>query len=1540
MPGNEFGERIHNFFGQEGLSQDQHQSQVVDGSWSSFSNGLVGNQRQIDPSLIANLKSYSTQQSVDPERGQSSNSQHGMNFTQQPIRSEYSRSLLQEHQQLTNGYMHGQAMPKKANFVGVDVESSRDNLSTKGFSPDLHKSPMRFEMGDSPVNYDFFGGQQQLNSQLPGMLQPFPRQQMTFNEMQLLKQQVMVKQMNEYQMQQHIQKQQLEARQLSSLNSNAVNGSRSSDNQSHPLINGIPLQGASSNCWQPDLMTGNTNWMHRGISPVVQGSSSGLMIPPEHGQANLLAQQFEPSLYGMPVGGANALQNSFSPVPMNRLALQHGSANRSSSLANQPTTFLNQGDAQDSHMLSRSTYPEKLVFSNTSVPGSNNRANFESFQQDDFRERNVSVQEKFGQMEGSGPSEKSYMKVPENVTALQNSTTLDPTEEKILFGSDDNLWEAFGNSTDLSLTGNLMSSNSDLYDACPSLQSGSWSALMQSAVAETSSDEAGFGSRAQDLGPKNALSERLHSDSTGTAVQLLQENGPLEKPIAQRSQMAGNSLHSSSSGIDGQNNLCSIQKNEGIEDRFGIWKAASNPNGAAVIEQKNHFTQNPQMQRANYGFGVAGAGNNSSPSRDVQGNIQQHLDSNSVVKAIPQLNSRDGSQILESYASNNAGKAMAESNEVVNSGKENSNDSFGLKFPQQSFTRGLKENTQVNACDLSMLPSGKETQSGHDGSRPSISRKFQYHPMGNIGVTDEPCQEKVSHLPPTLEQVSVGNQGYFGQSKSLSQPAMNVRIDRGHVSQNDLNRTNEALKGMGSENSPSTSASVDRSDDMCNQLKSVSSRQTMLELLHKVDQSQEHSLETNVSGIPEAKMSGEYGGQFRHSQSSASQGFSLQLAPPSQLAPSPDSVQFSRNSFQPMNSLHNAPEKVATSQSRFAPWASSQSFPQQSTYQGPFPGIPGESNMTPGFPYSRGYHQNQLMPVATRQSAANHLVSSSSELSTPQVKGRGEYSDNDQRGHSAQTHSLLNPTTNNNKGFPMMSASQPPVASSSPQPSSSSGMMSDSPAGIPAPQHRFWNQPTLEGSFARQEKTNQISSQNGGDVSLNGKDMVNMHELQSKDMGAKRVSDGSSMFSKMVQSSPQTLGRSSNNPPMNNIRHDEHMGVKRLEDSAVDQKVAPIGEQQSPSRCDGFVRDGLNHKESLNHMLHFGQTISQNLSNKNHAPSAGSDHQQISPQMAPSWYSQYGTFKNGLVQPVNGTGMFTPLKIGEQSSNLGSSVDGTHSVQLSKQLNTADPSYGLHMQQMSGPIPGAETPLTESLPRGATDNLPMVGKPKKRKTATAEVLSWNKEVMQGPQRLKTLSEAEVAWVRATNRFAEKVEFETLLEDRPRVRSKRRLVYTTQLMQQLFGPPPARVMSLVASSNFELVAYTAARAALGVACSSASTDRSEGLLARDNPSPSSERTRTERISDQYISRAAEDFISRTRKLETDFAGLENGTTIADLRVEVEDLEKFAVINRFARFHPSSSSMDRTASSLRLNPQRYVSVAPMPQNIPDRVQCLSL
>lgn len=63
MPGNEVGDRVHNFFGQDNSSQGQHHSQAVDGNWPGLNNNLwVGNQRQIDAAPASNPKNYRVQQ--------------------------------------------------------------------------------------------------------------------------------------------------------------------------------------------------------------------------------------------------------------------------------------------------------------------------------------------------------------------------------------------------------------------------------------------------------------------------------------------------------------------------------------------------------------------------------------------------------------------------------------------------------------------------------------------------------------------------------------------------------------------------------------------------------------------------------------------------------------------------------------------------------------------------------------------------------------------------------------------------------------------------------------------------------------------------------------------------------------------------------------------------------------------------------------------------------------------------------------------------------------------------------------------------------------------------------------------------------------------------------------------------------------------------------------------------------------------------------------------------------------------------------------
>lgn len=63
MPGNEIGDRVHNFFEQEHLSQGQH-SQIADVNWAGVDNNRWdGSQRQYDDALSFRIKDYSPQQS-------------------------------------------------------------------------------------------------------------------------------------------------------------------------------------------------------------------------------------------------------------------------------------------------------------------------------------------------------------------------------------------------------------------------------------------------------------------------------------------------------------------------------------------------------------------------------------------------------------------------------------------------------------------------------------------------------------------------------------------------------------------------------------------------------------------------------------------------------------------------------------------------------------------------------------------------------------------------------------------------------------------------------------------------------------------------------------------------------------------------------------------------------------------------------------------------------------------------------------------------------------------------------------------------------------------------------------------------------------------------------------------------------------------------------------------------------------------------------------------------------------------------------------
>uniref|UniRef100_F6GT17 Uncharacterized protein n=2 Tax=Vitis vinifera TaxID=29760 RepID=F6GT17_VITVI len=313
----------------------------------------------------------------------------------------------------------------------------------------------------------------------------------------------------------------------------------------------------------------------------------------------------------------------------------------------------------------------------------------------------------------------------------------------------------------------------------------------------------------------------------------------------------------------------------------------------------------------------------------------------------------------------------------------------------------------------------------------------------------------------------------------------------------------------------------------------------------------------------------------------------------------------------------------------------------------------------------------------------------------------------------------------------------------------------------------------------------------------------------------------------------------------------------------------------------------------------------------------------------------------------------TTMRTVEQPFFVGKSSDSLHTRNSMDQVNGAfDTSQVANVQHSSTPISMASDHLSAplSLPPNVTDQSLVVVRPKKRKSATCELLPWHKEVTQF-RRLQRNSMAELDWAQATNRLIDRVEDEAeIFEDGfPFLRPKRRLILTTQLMQQLLRPPPAAILSVDASSNCESVVYSVARLTLGDVCSFLSVSGSDSSMSLESGNLLAEKHKTsEKIGDQYFTKVMEDFISRARKLENDLFRLDNRASVLDLRVDCQDLEKFSVINRFAKFHSrgqadgpeTSSSSDATANAQKTCPQRYVTALPMPRNLPDRVQCLSL
>ncbi|KAA8542537.1 hypothetical protein F0562_023689 [Nyssa sinensis] len=650
MPGNEVGDRVHNFFAPENLSQGQHHTQVGDGNWPVLGNNLwVTSQRHIG-GQGPNPKNFNLQQS-DPERGHGSHSlevPHGLNFTQSTPRPDLANSQFQSPLPNLNGYIHGhqvfQTRQNEANFLGVDTESDQRNIMSRGLStfesqqgngPEHHmKIPLRSETSESPVSFDFFGSQQQMSAQQPNMLQSLPQQQPGFNDMQLLQQEVMFRKFQELQRLQQLQ--QVEARQQTSMNQISSFAKQGSGNHSPTLINSTPVTEASSYPWATELTTGNANWLQR-ASPAMQGSSNGLMFSPEQNQAmrlmGLVPQQVDQSLYGVPISSTRGTQNQYSRIPVDKPQMQQLSTCSNSFPGGQYAIFPDQVSMQDG--TSRQGTHEQNMVGHASGRGLVSGMNLENLQQANALQRDTSMQEFHGRQELAGSSQTLQEKTVMQGAPSQNVVALDPTEEKILFGTDDNIWDASGGSINMS-------------------------ALMQSAVAESSSNDMGVqeewsglsflnseipagnrqpstfndsgkqqtilaGNSSQIASPFSSGSvplsdevnmnnnyrstpefkqsgqkfpyehgERLHTNSSYRSTQQSSEEGSkwlnrghLQKPLAESSQIYGNAAHY----VDAEMNAKSISGSLTPQQSFSTYNTSgqpyNKPNGWNVIESSS-----------------------------------------------------------------------------------------------------------------------------------------------------------------------------------------------------------------------------------------------------------------------------------------------------------------------------------------------------------------------------------------------------------------------------------------------------------------------------------------------------------------------------------------------------------------------------------------------------------------------------------------------------------------------------------------------------------------------------------------------------------------------------------------------------------------------------------------------------------------------------------------------------------------------------------------------------------------------------------------
>lgn len=363
-----------------------------------------------------------------------------------------------------------------------------------------------------------------MKGQDPGMSHPQSRQQSGLNDFSVWQKYLRYKQLEEFEKQRQLQQLDQEVREQSSLNQFLGIAKPVGADTLPSVINGMPIHDASNFTWQNEhargeskmpptshsSIAGNMNWAkQRGDMPV-QDAQNGFGFTQNQDRAlrsmGLVSQQPDQSLYGTPIRSNSNVLHQYSPFPglsnnrpdmttrsiPNQAEKYPMNSGIISSFQNEQSLFPEPVLIQDD-LGAMQSFPGKAFFYETPTQNINNGVMSRSAHQLSFVGRSIQVQEsqgRQGQADWSGGLQGKV--VP--VESSPGMTNLDPTEQKLLFGTDEENFrlEAAGRNASMNSEGSSHESpleGNDYFNTFPSLHSGSWSALMQSAVAEASSSD-------------------------------------------------------------------------------------------------------------------------------------------------------------------------------------------------------------------------------------------------------------------------------------------------------------------------------------------------------------------------------------------------------------------------------------------------------------------------------------------------------------------------------------------------------------------------------------------------------------------------------------------------------------------------------------------------------------------------------------------------------------------------------------------------------------------------------------------------------------------------------------------------------------------------------------------------------------------------------------------------------------------------------------------------------------------------------------------